>query len=88
MNREEISWVRQMMREHYDRVLMRGEELEETCPMFSYVKIPSFFFGDTHIRILDGYEMRPPLSIRDEINHIKKELKYWSAVHEDVEDEV
>lgn len=88
MRREEISWVRQMVREHYDEVLRRGEELEDEAPVYTDFTIPSILFGDAHFRVLAGSEYRPPISIRDEIMFLKKELKYWSTVNEDVKDEV
>lgn len=88
MRRDDVSWVRQMIRAYYDEVLSRADELETEIPMYDYVYFPSILFGRHHIYIYRGDELRPPAALRDEIKFIRKELKEWSTVNDEPEDEV
>lgn len=86
MNKEDISEIRKMLREYYDRVVERDDELKEKRAMYEpiHMDIVSRFTIGPQLFIFVGYEEVAPISIRDELKFIKKELKYWS----DLDDEM
>lgn len=88
-----VSDIRRQLKQYYDEVNMRASTLEESRPAWSawvYTLSP-FSWGYNVAYRYEGDEMTPPAGLRDELKHIRKELKMWSTVNkgdleEDVED--
>lgn len=87
MNQEEISFVRQAVKDHYNRVLVRGAELEYEAPDYEWISYSNAPFSRTYVFEYKGDRVWAPSGIRRDLRYIEKELRYWSTVSPEEETE-
>lgn len=87
MNSEEISFIRHAVKDYYDVVCARAEELEVELPVYEWISYSNTPFSKTYVFMYNGDELRPPSGLRNELMHIEKELRYWSIVTPEEDDE-
>lgn len=76
--------IRKQVKNYYDAVSDRAEELEEPRPVWGMIHqlFPTLLgWGKNIIYTYEGEEVTPPRGLRDELKFTRQELKLWSTVH-------
>jgi len=80
VKKEEISFVRRMVKDYYDAICERAKELERMMPDYEWISYSNNPFSRIHVFRYNGDEMRAPAGLRGELMYLEKELRYWSTV--------
>ena len=82
MRKEELSEVRRQLRCYYDMLLARERELAIEKPVFKEVFDPlsMVLWGTPYYFVVDSYEFRGPLALRDAVRFCELELQEWSTM--------
>jgi len=82
MKKEDLSETRRQLRSHYDVLLARERELAVEKPVFKEVFDPlaMVLWGSPYYFIVDSYEFRGPIALRDAVRFCELELQEWSAI--------
>lgn len=78
-----INEVRQMLRDHYDRLLLRKAELEKEVKIYEpqYLPYDIPYWGRAFYYEEVGTKPMAPPSVEDEIAFTREELKRWSILN-------
>ena len=78
-----INTVRQMLRDYYDKVLKRKQELEREVTVYEphYLPYEVPYWGRAFYYEAVGTKVMAPPSVEDELKYVREELKRWSIIN-------